>query len=66
MKATIYFHNDPSVGMFSEYFEMTLPRSDFQDNEDREFCRESIKQLYNELNNDTPVTWVMFEDEPED
>ena len=66
MKATIYFANDPSVGMFPEYFEMDLPRDQFEDDADREFCRDQIKKTYNELNSDTLVSWVSFSDEKQD
>lgn len=70
MKATIYFHNDPSVGIMSQSFDMELPfnmedaesRADF--NEIRENMRAIIKETYYQMDgNFKPNVW--FEDEME-
>lgn len=59
MKVIIFFAGDPSVGMNSYYFEMTIPK--FEE-EHREETRTMIKELYTELDGEfTPQ--IFFGDE---
>ena len=68
MKVTIYFPNDPSVGIFSNYYGMEVPdwRVYGMDKEDerqfREEMRSKIKSLYEELDGEFTCR-VWFEDE---
>ena len=59
MKVLIHFSGDPSVGIFSYSFDMTIP--EFEP-EYREETREMIKKLYTELDGEFYPT-VIFEDE---
>lgn len=63
MKAIAYFHNDPSVGIFSAYYEMELPFNEFEDSEHREEVRKQIKDFYTLIDNDMTCTYVYFSDE---
>jgi hypothetical protein len=68
MKVTIYFPNDPSVGIFSTWYGMEIP--DFREfgmnekelREFREEMRDKIKSLYTELDGEFTCR-VWFEDE---
>jgi hypothetical protein len=62
--ATIYFPNDPSVGIFAESFEAQLPFNGFEDSEHREWVRDSFKRLYDEMNGEFYCR-VYFSDEKE-
>lgn len=62
--ATIYFPNDPSVGMFSETFTAELPLNGFEDSEHREWIRDCYKKLYDEMNGEF-YCQVFFSDEYE-
>lgn len=66
MKATIYFNNDPSVGIFSASYEMDLPVEKFEDDEHREDMRAAIKKLYTELDGEFYPSYVTFSDEKQD
>jgi hypothetical protein len=59
MKVLIHFEGDPSVGIFSYSFDMTIP--EFEP-EYREDTRAMIKNLYTELDGEF-YPKVYFEDE---
>lgn len=63
MIATAFFNRDPSVGIFSTYYEMELPFDEFADTEHREEVRKQIKDFYTLLDDDMTCTWVSFSDE---
>ena len=62
--AIIYFPNDTSVGIFSETFTAQLPMNEFEDKEHREWLRDSLKRLYDEMNGEF-ICRVSFSDESE-
>ena len=70
MKATIYFPNDPSVGLFPSSYEIELPFDSFEDMEtpsdNREMCREQIAAFYKDWEGDTMKCYVTFSDEKQD
>ena len=66
MKARIHFANDPSVGIFSEDFEMELPFQEFADDAHRAEVRKQIEQLYSDLNGEFLVSYVDFSDEKDE
>jgi hypothetical protein len=61
MKAFIYFPGDPSVGIFSETFEMQIPEFD---TDYREETRRDIQNLYTEISGGEGCR-VSFSDENE-
>lgn len=63
MKATIYFAGDESVGDSPRFYEIELPIYEFDDSEQRETCRNSIKEFYSEWDGNYYPTWIAFEDE---
>lgn len=62
MKVYIHFPGDPSVGIFSYGYDMTIPEVD---SEYREETRQQIKKLYEELDQEGRCQ-VIFEGEHED
>ena len=58
--AIIHFTGDPSVGISAYSYEMQLPPP--QDDEDREYVRELIKQTYIEIDGEF-IPRVYFSDE---
>jgi hypothetical protein len=60
VKGYAYFGNDPSVGIFPEYFAFEIP--DFEE-EYREQTRTDLLNLYTEMAGDFKCTRVVFEDE---
>lgn len=60
MKAYIHFNADPSVGCFPYGYNIEIPT--FEE-EYREEVREKIKALYNDLDGDFGVSYVIFDDE---
>ena len=65
MKAIIYFHNDPTVGWFSETYEMTLPEPSTLEEMGwmREDLRKQISELYFAINGENSSCKVRFSDE---
>lgn len=65
-KVTIYFPNDPSVGMFPTYFTAEIPISKEElkelDKEHREIIREDFKKLYQYIDAEMNCQ-IIFEDE---
>lgn len=59
-KVTIYFHGDPSVGIFPYSYEMTIPRVVLV--EWREDTRKQIAELYLQLDGEQRPD-VFFDDE---
>jgi len=62
-RTTVYFHNDPSVGIQSTYYSIELPIEKFEDEEHREEVRKLIQNLYTELDGEFAATRVIFGDE---
>lgn len=60
MKAYVHFNADPSVGCFPYGYDIEIPT--FEE-ECREEIREKIKELYNFLDGEFLVSYVMFDDE---
>lgn len=62
--ALVYFHNDPSVGIFSTYYTVPLPFPDhkYLDDFGREEVRDKLRGLYNELDGEF-MCQVSFNDE---
>jgi hypothetical protein len=60
MIAYIHFPSDPSVGMFPYGYTCEVP--DFTDNDAREYTRDTLKKLYEDLDGEGRCV-VIFDDE---
>lgn len=73
MKVTIYFQNDPSVGIFSTYYEAEIPDILLENfythkewKEELERTRMALRHLWSELDGEFTASWVMFDFEIEE